>query len=247
MEATQTHEEKPSFETVSADLRQVGIDLQEVRASFQEVRDLHKEAAEWRKETDRLLKETDKIIKENAEQQKETDRIIKATAKQQKETEKQMKETGKQMKETDRRLGLYDNRYGKMLEHMVKPTLVKGFNELGFEVTRAGQNFKIFDAKNNIFTEVDYILEDGDKVIIVEAKSKLTTEDVTDHVERMRKVKAHAESRGDRRIFLGAIAGLIINDNEQNFALKNGFYVIQPSGEAFAITVPEGIYSPKEW
>jgi predicted AAA+ superfamily ATPase len=151
------------------------------------------------------------------------------------------------MVEANRRLGRYENRYGEMVEHMVKPALVKGFNELGFEVTRAGQNFKIFDAKNNIFTEVDYILEDGDKVIVVEAKSKLTTEDVTDHVERMQKVKAHADLRGDKRIYLGAIAGLIINDNERDFALKNGFYVIQPSGDAFAITVPEGTYAPKEW
>ena len=162
-------------------------------------------------------------------------------------TTKQIEANTKQMEDANKRLGRYENRYGEMVEHMVKPALVKGFNALGFEVTRAGQNFKIFDAKNNIFTEVDYFLEDGDKVIIVEAKSKLTTEDVTDHVERMRKVKAHAELRGDKRIYLGAIAGLIINDNERDFALKNGFYVIQPSGKAFAITVPEGAYAPKEW
>jgi hypothetical protein len=31
------------------------------------------------------------------------------------------------------------------------------------------------------------------------------------------------------------------------FAMKNGFYVIEPSGETFTITVPEGIYSPREW
>ena len=77
------------------------------------------------------------------------------------------RETTKQMEEANKRLGRYENRYGEMVEHMVKPALVKGFNELGFEVTRAGQNIKIFDAKNNIFTEIDYILEDGDKVIIV--------------------------------------------------------------------------------
>ena len=115
-----------------------------------------------------------------------------------KEIRRIQKEITKQMVEANRRLGRYENRYGEMVEHMVKPALVKGFNELGFEVTRAGQNFKIFDAKNNIFTEVDYILEDGDKVIVVEAKSKLTTEDVTDHVERMQKVKAHADLR-DRK------------------------------------------------
>jgi len=29
--------------------------------------------------------------------------------------------------------------------------------------------------------------------------------------------------------------------------MKNGFYVIEPSGETFSITAPEGEYSPREW
>ena len=31
------------------------------------------------------------------------------------------------------------------------------------------------------------------------------------------------------------------------FALKNGFYVLKPSGDTFAVIPPEGIYSPREW
>jgi hypothetical protein len=37
------------------------------------------------------------------------------------------------------------------------------------------------------------------------------------------------------------------NPSEKTFALKNGFYVLEPSGETFTITVPEGIYSPRKW
>ena len=33
----------------------------------------------------------------------------------------------------------------------------------------------------------------------------------------------------------------------KTFAFKNGFYVIEPSGEIFAITAPEGAYTPQEW
>jgi hypothetical protein len=40
---------------------------------------------------------------------------------------------------------------------------------------------------------------------------------------------------------------LVFNENEKAFALKNGFYVIEPSGKTFTVTVPEGIYSPKVW
>jgi len=40
---------------------------------------------------------------------------------------------------------------------------------------------------------------------------------------------------------------MVISNSEKIFALKNGFYVIEPSGETFDITAPEGIYSPREW
>jgi hypothetical protein len=63
----------------------------------------------------------------------------------------------------------------------------------------------------------------------------------------MQKVRRHADLHGDKRIFLGAIAGLVFNENVKTFAMKNGFYVIEPSGETFIITAPEGDYSPREW
>jgi putative heme iron utilization protein len=94
---------------------------------------------------------------------------------------------------------------------------------------------------------MDLFVEDGDKAMIVEVKSKLTTEDITDHVERMEKVRAHADLHEDRRVFLGAIAAMIIDDKVKRFALKNGFYVLEPSGETFKIIVPEGDCSPREW
>jgi hypothetical protein len=83
--------------------------------------------------------------------------------------------------------------------------------------------------------------------MIAEVKSKPTTEDITDHIDRMEKVRAHADLRNDNRKYLGAIAGIVFNDNEKAFAMKNGFYVIEPSGETFTIIEPKGDYSPREW
>jgi hypothetical protein len=40
---------------------------------------------------------------------------------------------------------------------------------------------------------------------------------------------------------------MIFKDNVKEFALKTGFYVIEPSGETFIITAPEGVNSPREW
>jgi len=178
------------------------------------------------------------ILREVAENQRETDRIMKENA----------ERLNRQMKETDSRLnkqlGKLGNRFGEMIEYMVVPNLITKFHELGFVFEKAYHDAVIKDKTNNIYAQIDITLENGDKVMIVEVKSKPTTEDITEHIERMRKVRAHADFHGDRRKYLGAVAGMVFNDNEKAFAMKNGFYVIEPSGETFIITAPE---SEREW
>jgi hypothetical protein len=63
----------------------------------------------------------------------------------------------------------------------------------------------------------------------------------------MEKLRAYADLHNDRRAYLGAIAGVVFNDSEKTYALKNGFYVIEPSGDTFTITEPAGNYRPREW
>jgi len=38
---------------------------------------------------------------------------------------------------------------------------------------------------------------------------------------------------------------MVFNDNEKEFAMNNGFFVIEPSGETFSITPPQG--GLREW
>ena len=212
---------------VTVEIEGEKISLESLLADFKEIREMQRE-----------------LQKENAERQKENDERQKEIREMQKETAESQKETARQMKETDKRLGLYDNRYGQMLEYMVQPNLIKGFREFGFVVTKAYKDTRITDDSHKTIAEIDFTLEDGNKVILVEIKSRFTTEDVSSHVERIAIVKNHASQRGDRRSYFGAIGGLIINENERDFALKTGFYVIQPSGETFDITAP---VSPREW
>jgi len=163
------------------------------------------------------------------------------------ETSRQIEETGRQMKETDKRLGFLGNRFGETIEHLVKPNMLLKFRKLGFVFTKVYSNAEIRDENNKIITEIDLTLEDGDKVMLVEVKSKPTIEDINEHVERIEKVREHANLRNDKRKYLGAIAGIVINENEKQFSFKTGFYVIEPSGDTFNILVPEGSYSPRMW
>jgi hypothetical protein len=100
------------------------------------------------------------------------------------------------------------------------------------------------DRKHNIFTEVDAFLENGDKVMIVETKVAPDMNDVDKHGERMEKMRRYADLRGDSRIYLGAIAGVVIDDSVSKYILQNGFYVVEPSGKTFNIIKPEGNIVP---
>ena len=63
----------------------------------------------------------------------------------------------------------------------------------------------------------------------------------------MEKLRKYADLHDDRRKYLGAMAGVVFSESEKIYALKKGFYVIEPSGETFTITEPQGSYHPHVW
>jgi hypothetical protein len=81
----------------------------------------------------------------------EVKQIIRENAVQQKETERQMKESAARL---DKELGRLGNRLGEIIEHMVRPNLVKRFRELGFAFTEAWPCAYIAE-DDNVFGEVD--------------------------------------------------------------------------------------------
>ncbi|MDR1147419.1 MAG: hypothetical protein LBK66_02195 [Spirochaetaceae bacterium] len=226
-----------SNETLAPPLGE-GLTFEKVWAALMELRAFQKAMGE---ETDRRMQETDRRMQETAQQIKETDKQIK-------ETDKQIKETGKQIKETGKQVGKITNRFGEIVEHMVAPNLVEKFQVLGFTFTKAGLNIKITDKAHNIFAEVDVFLENGDKVMIVEIKSKPDKEDIKNHIKRIQKLRLYADLHADKRKYMGAIAGVVFNDEEKDYALSNGLYVLEPSGETFSITTPSSKgHTPQEW
>jgi hypothetical protein len=192
-----------------------------------------------------------KSVEESAKRHAETDKMMQETDRRIKETKKLMKETFQRMEESGRRLdkqiGSLSNRFGEVVEHMIIPNLLVKFEKLGFAFTKATKDSEIKDREHGIFTEVDSFLENGDKVMIVEIKNKPRIDDINDHIERMEKLRKYADLRNDQRVYFGAMAGVVFSESEKIYTLKNGFYVIEPSGETFNITAPEGEYHPREW
>jgi hypothetical protein len=190
-----------------------------------------------------LFRETDRRIKELAA---ETDQRMKETDQRMKETDRLMKETSQQMKETDRKIGKLGSRLGEVIEHIMSPKLQEKFEEMGYRFSRTSRNHELEDDNKNRLTEVDVLLENGEYAMAVEVKTHLTTEDVRDHVRRMGILRRVADEHNDRRKYLGAVAGAVIDQEVSAYALKNGFYVITPSGDTVDIEAPEG-FKPRIW
>jgi hypothetical protein len=160
-------------------------------------------------------------------------------------TSENLDKLGEQIKEINKQHGEDNNRFGEIVEYMVAPNLLEKFSELGVIFEKAYQNTQIHDKKNGIDAEVDITLENSKKVMLVEVKTKQTTEHIKKHIERLEKLRRYADLHGDRRIILGAVAGVVMTPYVKKYALERGFYVIQPSGEILNIIPPNG--KPKEW
>jgi len=155
------------------------------------------------------------------------------------------KATDRQQQKTESELGRLSRRMGDVVEYMVAPNLREKFKKFGFHFSESSQRKEVIDEDNDISFEIDVFLENCSKAMLTEVKTTPTTEDVREHIRRLEKMRKYADLRGDKRIFLGAVAGVVITNNVRKYILKQGFFVIEPSGEGFIITPPNG--KPKEW
>ncbi len=171
--------------------------------------------------------------------------VLDRVSKKQEELVEIQKATDRQIQRTESELGRLSKRMGEVVEFMVAPNLCEKFREFGFNFSQSNQNTIVSDKANKISFEIDVKLENYSKAMLVEVKTKPTTEDVKDHVKRLEKMRKFADLHNDKRAFLGAVAGAVITDNVRKYVLKQGFFVIEPSGEGFNITSPKG--QPKEW
>jgi hypothetical protein len=89
------------------------------------------------------------------------------------------------------------------------------------------------------------MLENGTQAVAVEVKFTLRISDIDDHILRMEKIRRFADEHEDKRKFMGALAAINIDKSAKEYALKNGLFVIEPSGEDVKVIKPE--QEPRVW
>jgi len=191
------------------------------------------------------LKPVKKTVKKTAKKSgwDDIEEGFKELQKAQKEAWKAIRETQQAVKETQKNIGGLNNTLGSMVERIMTPALPQKFKPFGFTFDKIS-TIK-WTTNGNVFAEIDGLLENGTQAMAVEVKTTLEIEDINDHLKRMEKIRKYADEHGDKREFLCAIAAMIVKPKPKEYALKQGFFVIEPSGEDVKVIKPEK--EPRVW
>jgi len=155
----------------------------------------------------------------------------------------------RRMKKLSKEIGELTGSMGKVIEHMVAGhNIVKKFQALNYNIERCSRNItfghNLPDGKQG---EIDLFLEDGDIAIVMEVKTTFKAKNVGGLKDTLERFRRYSDLRGDKRRFIGAIAGAVVEKDAIKVAHENGFYVVVQSGKAVEILpTPEG-FQAKEW
>jgi predicted AAA+ superfamily ATPase len=123
------------------------------------------------------------------------------------------------------------------------PATERLFKERGIEVDTVYQRVK--RRKNGDEMEVDILAINGEYAVLIEAKSTLKIEDVKEHLERLEKFKGFFPEYSQRKA-VGAVGGIVIEEDSDKYAYRNGLFVIGESGDTAVILNDKG-FQPKVW
>ena len=160
------------------------------------------------------------------------------------ELAEQQAKTDLQIERTNKKVESLGSRIGEIVENMVGGDIVGQFQALNIAIHSHCRD-KTFGTRGTSESgQIDVFLENGDIVVLIEVKTKLTDDDVREHIERLEKYRRYGK---DKRRIIGAVAGAVVSDDVIKFAHRQGLYVIVQSGVAVdIITSPEGFVA-KEW
>lgn len=169
--------------------------------------------------------------------------ILREVAESQKETDRRFKDTDRKIKEVTASVGRLSNRLGDFIEEAVKPAAVRLFRERGIDVHEVHGN--VVSKRGDEGLEIDVMVVNDTDLVAVECKSKLSLDDVREHLERLAKLKRLIPVYRDKRV-MGALAALVIPENVAEFAFRQGLFVIGQSGDHLEIRNGAG-FEPGVW
>ncbi|OBU74856.1 hypothetical protein A9P98_17470 [Cylindrospermopsis raciborskii CS-505] len=239
----------------------------ETERKFQETERFLREQSQ---ETDRKFQETERFLREQSKKRisevprngtslaravQETERLLREQSQENRafparavqETDRKFQETDRLLREESKRvnnqIGQLGNRLGEFVESQVRPAAVKLFQERGIAVKEIASNTYIQTGKEGL--EIDLLVINSSDIILIEAKSKVSEDDVNEHLERLSKFKRFFPRYESYRV-LGAVAGMVIPLDVSRYAYRKGLFVIGQSGDNLVI-LNDDKFRPRGW
>ncbi|MBF0176078.1 MAG: DUF3782 domain-containing protein [Magnetococcales bacterium] len=228
------------------------VTVDDVWKAFLETDRRMQKLQEMQAETDRIMREmnaeSDRIIRENSlamrEMNAETDRKMQETDRKMQETDRKMQETDRKIKQVTQQIGQLGGRLGEFVEGLVKPACIAMFRERGIPVDEVYSRV-IRELGDQRVVEIDLLVADTVAAIPIEVKSHLKVEDVRHHLDRLDQFKSLFPRYASCQIY-GAVAGIVIAAEADQFAMNQGLFVIVQSGETVKLANKPD-FKPKIW
>ena len=173
--------------------------------------------------------------------------LFRETDKKFEEIDTRFKEIGRKFaqvsREVSRAVGSLTGEWGWFVEGLIAPGAVTMFKERGIEMDKIFQ--MVNSHRDGDHIQIDILGVGEEYAVLIEARSKLSVEDVQEHIERMKAFKRFSPEYSDRKV-VGAAAGIVIDENVDKFAYRQGFFVIGQTGDTVKILNDEG-FKPKAW
>jgi hypothetical protein len=187
---------------------------------------LFRESEQERKEYQRTSQQTFEQYRQTAE------REMAELRKQSDRTDQQIANLAVQVAQTNKQVGGLTSRWGEFVENLIKPAAARLFQEKGIDVHLTALRVTGQDDQGSI--EIDIIVENTTEVVAIEVKSHLEVRDVKRFLQTLERFKKAFPKHKNDKLY-GAVAGIKIDERVNEYAIQEGLFLIQPTGDSVII------------
>ncbi|MDJ0729910.1 MAG: YraN family protein [Crocosphaera sp.] len=148
------------------------------------------------------------------------------------ELDRRLAELDKASKRTMRAVDALTTRWGRFVEQLVEPAIVRLLQTRGIDVTQVAS--RVRSRKQGLAMEIDIVAINGQEMVAVECKSRLSYDDVNNFISKLEQFKLAFPQYNNFQLY-GAVAGIEIDEGIDRYAYQKGLFVIKPSGDTVEI------------
>jgi hypothetical protein len=220
------------------------ITLDDIFALF---RESEQERKEYQRISQKAFRESQQAFEERQrafEQYRQTaEREMAELRKQSDRTDQQIEKLVVQVSQTNKQVGGLTSRWGEFVENLIKPAAVRLFQEKGIDVHLTALRVTGQDQQGSI--EIDILVENATEVVAIEVKSHLEVRDIKRFLQTLERFKKAFPKHKNDKLY-GAVAGIKIDERVNEYAIQEGLFLIQPTGDSVIIANSHD-FKPKAW